>query len=56
VEQYLAEASRLHYATEWQEAILARTDASLTSGLSMYLEGLARAESPEQLAEVFEEP
>ena len=55
VELYLAEASRFHYVTELQEAILARTDASLISGLSMYLEGLASAELPEQLAAVFEE-
>jgi len=55
VERYLAEASRFQYVTELQEAILARTDASLISGLSMYLEGPASAEPPEQLAAVFEE-
>ena len=55
MERYLAEASRFHYVMELQEAILARTDASLISGLSMYLEGLASAELPEQLAAVFEE-
>ena len=54
VERYLAEASRFHYVTELQEAILARTDASLITGLSMYLEGLAEADPPEQLAAIFE--
>ena len=55
VERYLAEASRFYYVTKLQEAILARTDASPISGLSMYLEGPARAKLPEQLAAVFEE-
>ena len=36
-----------------QEAILARTNASLITGLSMYLEGLARDDLPEQLAAIF---
>ena len=40
-EQYLAEAFRFDYITDMQEAILARTNASLITGLSMYLEGLA---------------
>ena len=55
VEQYLAESFRFHYITDLQEAILARTDASLISGLSMYLEGLARDDLPEQLAAILEE-
>ena len=55
VERYLAEAFRFHYVTDLQEAILARTDASLISGLSMYLEGLARDDLPVQLATIFEE-
>ena len=55
VERYLAESFRFHYVTDLQEAILARTDASLISGLSMYLEGLARDDLPEQLAAILEE-
>ena len=55
VERYLAEAVRFHYVTDLQEAILARTAASLISGLSMYLEGLARGDLPVQLATIFEE-
>lgn len=55
VERYLAEASRFHYVTDLQEAILARTTASLISGLSMYLEGPTRADPPGRLAAIFEE-
>ena len=55
VERYLAEAFRFDYITDLQEAILARTNASLITGLSMYLEGLAEADPPEQLAAIFEE-
>jgi hypothetical protein len=55
VERFLAEAVRFSYVVDLQEAILARNDALLASGLSMYLDGLARAELPEQLAAVFEE-
>lgn len=55
VERYLAEASRFHYVTDLQEAILARTNASLILGLSMYLDGLARADLPEQLFAILEE-
>jgi hypothetical protein len=54
-ERYLAEAFRFDYITDLQEAILARTNASLITGLSMYLEGLAEADAPEQLAAIFEE-
>jgi hypothetical protein len=54
-ERYLAEAFRFHYVTDLQEAILARTDASLILGMSMYLEGLARGDLPVQLATIFEE-
>jgi hypothetical protein len=54
VERYLAEAFRFDYVTELQEALLARTDASLITGLSMYLEDQARADVPEQLAAIFE--
>ena len=53
-ERYLAEAIRFDYVTDLQEAILARTNASLITGLSMYLEGLARDDLPEQLAAIFE--
>lgn len=53
-ERYLAEASRFDYVADLQEAILARTSASLITGLSMYLEGLAEASPPEQLAAIFE--
>jgi hypothetical protein len=55
VERYLAEASRFHYVTDLQEAILARTNVSLVLGLSMYLEGLARDDLPEQLVAILEE-
>jgi hypothetical protein len=55
LERYLAEAFRFRDVTELQEAILARADASLISGLSMYLEGQARADPPGQLAAIFEE-
>lgn len=48
-ERYLAEAFRFHYVTDLQEAILARTDASLILGMSMYLEGLAKGDLPVQL-------
>jgi hypothetical protein len=54
VERYLAEAFRFDYITDMQEAILARTNASLILGLSMYLEGLAEGGPPEQLAAIFE--
>ena len=54
-ERYLAEAFRFDYISDLQEAILARTNASLITGLSMYLEGLAEADPPEQLAAIFEE-
>ena len=54
VEQYLADVFRFHYVTNLQVAILARTNASVISGLSMYLEGLAEADPPEQLAAIFE--
>ena len=37
-----------------QEVILARTNASLITGLSMYLEWRAEADPPEQLAAIFE--
>jgi hypothetical protein len=37
-----------------QEAILARTNASLITGLSMYLEGLAEPGPPERLVAIFE--
>ncbi len=52
-ERYLAEAFRFDYVTDLQEAILARTNAGLIAGLSMYLEGLARDDLPEQLAAIF---
>ena len=55
IEQYLAESFRFDYATELQEAILGRTTASLISGLSMYLEELAEADPPGQLAAIFEQ-
>ena len=54
IERYLAEAFRFDYVTDLQEAILARTNASLITGLSMYLEGLAEADPPGQLAAIFE--
>ena len=54
VEQYLADVFRFHYVTNLQVAILARTNASVISGLSMYLEGLAEADPPEPLAAIFE--
>ena len=53
-ERYLAEAFRFDYIADMQEAILARTNASLITGLSMYLEWRAEAGPPEQLAAIFE--
>jgi hypothetical protein len=53
--RYVAETSRFHYMTELQEAILGRTDASLISGLSMYLDEAAGPNPPEQLAAAFEQ-
>jgi hypothetical protein len=53
IEQYLAEAFRFDYIADMQEAILARTNASLITGLSMYLEWLAEGDPPEQLAAIF---
>ena len=53
-ERYLAEAFRFDYIADMQEAILARTNASLITGLSMYLEWLAKDDLPEQLAAIFE--
>ena len=53
-ERYLAEAFRFDYIADMQEAILARTNASLITGLSMYLEWLAEGDPPEQLAAIFE--
>ena len=54
IERYLAEAFRFDYIANMQEAILARTNASLITGLSMYLEWLAEADPPGQLAAIFE--
>ena len=53
-ERYLAEAFRFDYIADMQEVILARTNASLITGLSMYLEWRAEADPPEQLAAIFE--
>jgi len=55
VERYLAESSRFHYVTDLQEVILARTTASLISGLSMYLEGPTKDDPPGRLTSIFEE-
>jgi hypothetical protein len=55
IEWYLAESVRFHYVSDLQEAILAGTDASLTLGLSMYLDNLTRDYPPEQLMAVFAE-
>ncbi len=55
LEQYLADAFRFHDITDLQKAILTSTDAILISGLSMYLEGQARADSSGQPAAIFEE-
>jgi hypothetical protein len=55
VERYLAEAVRFHHVTDLQKAILARTDAIIASGLSMYLEGLTRTGPPGHLTPIFEE-
>ena len=50
----LTEAFRFDHFADMQEAILARTNASLITGLSVYLEGLAEADPPEQLTAIFE--
>lgn len=53
-ERDLAAAFRFDYLTDTQEAILTRTNASLITGPSMYLEWRAEADAPEQLAAIFE--
>jgi hypothetical protein len=53
-EQYLADAFRFYQVMDVQEAILARTDATLIWALSSYLDALSGGDRPE-LASIFEE-
>jgi hypothetical protein len=55
VEQYLADAFRFHQVMEVQEAILARTDASLIWALGSYLDHLSGEDAPAELASILEE-
>lgn len=55
LQHFLAEAARFRHVTELQEAILGRTGASLTAGLSMYLEIHTRTRERPDLAAIFEE-
>lgn len=50
MQSFLADVARFHHVIDMQEAILARTDAILASGLCMYLEGLGGPEPPETIA------
>jgi hypothetical protein len=55
IERYLAKSVRFDYITELQEAILRRSNASLLTGLSMYLEGVVRGAPPGRLAAILKE-
>lgn len=54
-EQYLADAFRFHHVMDVQEAILARTDASMIWALGSYLDHLSGGDPPAELASVLEE-
>ena len=54
-EQYLADAYRFHHVADVQEAILARTDATLTWALGSYLDDLSGGDRPAELASILEE-
>jgi hypothetical protein len=54
-EQYLADALRFHHVMDVQEAILARTDASLIWALGCYLDHVSDGDPPAQLASILEE-
>ena len=55
VEQYLADSFRFHHVIDVQEAILARSDASLIWGLATYLDHLSGDGRPAELASILEE-
>jgi hypothetical protein len=55
VEQYLADSFRFHHAIDVQEAILARSDASLVWGLGTYLDHLNGGGHPAGLASILEQ-
>jgi len=53
-EQYLADAFRFHHVMDVQEAILARTDATLTWALGSYLDDPSGGDPPAELASILE--
>lgn len=53
-EQYLADSFRFHHVIDVQEAILARSDASLTWALGSYLDHLSGDGRPAELASILE--
>jgi hypothetical protein len=55
VEQYLADSFRFHHVTDMQEAILARTDASLNWALATYLGDLDAGSRHTDLASILKE-
>ena len=54
-EQYMADSIRFHHVMNVQEAILARTDATLIWALGSYLDDLSDGDPPAQLASILEE-
>jgi hypothetical protein len=54
IEQYLADAFRFHHVTDVQEAILARTDASMMWALGSYLDHPSGGDPPAELASILE--
>ena len=54
-EQYLADAFGFHHVMDVQEAILARTDATLIWALGSYLDDLSGGDPPAELAAILEE-
>jgi hypothetical protein len=55
IEQYLADAFRFHHVMDVQEAMLARTDASMIWALGSYLDHLSSGHPHEELASILEE-
>jgi hypothetical protein len=52
VEQYLADVLRFHHVTDVQDALLARTDATLIWALGSYLDNLSGGGQPAELASI----
>ena len=53
-EHYLADAFRFHHQMDVQEAILARTDATLIWALGSYLDDLSSGDPPAEIASILE--